>query len=92
LAPVSEQLAVRGTFDYFRKIDRAGNEDGQTDIEWEKAGQRSLGTPTDANLDTAVDSNERQERHKGDDPNFNIPVGRARPTRFFYCLIHSHLM
>src|SRR4029078_10077908 len=92
LPPFRKKRAVVRAHQNFGEIHRAGNDYRDANVEWEEARLRPLGTPTDPNLDTSVDSDQRKNGHGNGHADLDTPVGRTRPTGFFYRFIHSSLV
>ena len=63
LAPFGKQAAARLVGNRLRNIDRGGEQDRQTDIEWEEAGLGSFGSPADAGLDAPDDNDQAEGRY-----------------------------
>ena len=78
-------LPLSATRNHGKDIDGAGNQNNEADIEWKETGARSFVTPANSNLDAAVNSDQREERHEHGYSDFDAPVGRTRPTGFFGC-------
>src|SRR6476659_11269616 len=92
LSPLRKEFAVIRAQQDLGEVHRAGDHHRQTDVEREEPGPRTLRAPTDANLDASVDSDQREEAHGNGHANLNTPVGRTRPTGFFYRFVHSCLL
>src|SRR5262245_14290915 len=91
LTPACEEFAVVRGCEYFCEVHRACDDDGQTDVERKESGFRSLGTPADADLQAAIDSDKCKERHERGHSNFHTLVGRTCPTKFFRGVAHHDL-